>query len=522
MKASKRILSFIMCLVLMLPCLSGCDVKDKVKETLGDSQSTQPDPGIDEVGYTLPYLRTDSLNPYKCETQTNRNLMTLLYDSLFSVTNDFKVDNVIAYSYILSEKSLTVTLRSDAKFTDGSAVTPSDVVYSFILAKGNDHYSAYLKNISDAQADGTSGVVFILKGANPYEAANLIFPIIKSQSDKEITSSDKYSAPIPVGSGRYYIEEENASKLLIANKSRLNGYHPKYNKIGLKDITEVSSIPNLFELNEIDFYTEDFSDGIYKRFSGEGVTFETTNLTYLGINSSSKVLKESKVRRAIALLINRTDLASVSFAGFGVAASTPFNPSFYALDGCTLPPMKFDKNAAVGLLTEAGFDIVSEIGIRYASSGNGKLELRLLVNKDNSFKLAMARNIQQALAKADIRVVLKEYNYSKYLSAVRSGAYDLYIGETRLSNSMDLSVFFSENGSLNYGIDPECASALKYRSFEESDITMQEFLDTFADDLPFIPLAYRKGLTVRNDTIKTKNTTIISDYFFNINEWTVE
>ncbi|MBQ3127616.1 MAG: ABC transporter substrate-binding protein [Clostridia bacterium] len=518
----KRILACILCVMMLITCFSGCNVTDKVKDTINEIQNPEPDPGIDEVGYTLPYLRTDSLNPYKCESETNRNIMTLIYDSLFSVNNDFKVESVIANSYILTENTLTVTLKSDVKFSDGSTLSPADVVYSFVLAKGNNYYSAYLKNITDAQVNGIGSVVFTLRDANPYETANLIFPIIKSDSDKDSDSSDSYSAELPSGSGRYFIKDDKSGKALHVNKARLGGYHPKYNIIGLKDITEVSSIPNLFSLGEIDFYTESFSDGIYKRFSGESGTYETTNLTYLGINANTRVLQESKVRRAIALLINRNDLASVSFAGFGVATSTPFNPSFYALDGCTLPPMKFDKNAAVGLLEEAGFDIVSEIGIRYSSSNQGKLELRLLVNKDNSFKLAMARNIQQALAKADIRVVLKELSYSRYIDAVESGAYDLYIGEAKLTNSFDLSVFFSEDGALGYGIDSECATAVKYNSFEESDITMQEFLDTFADDLPFIPLAYRKGLTVRNEKIKTKTSTIISDYFFNINEWTVE
>ena len=75
---------------------------------------------------------------------------------------------------------------------------------------------------------------------------------------------------------------------------------------------------------------------------------------------------------------------------------------------------------------------------------------------------------------------------------------------------------------LGYGIDAECESAKNYHSYENGDKTMQEFLDTFADELPFIPLAYRKGLTVRSEKIKTKNTTIVSDYYFNIDEWTVE
>ena len=518
----KRIFASLLCVAMLITGFASCNVKDKFKDTIGDIQKTEPDPGIDKIGYTLPYLRTDSLHPYECESDTNRNLTVLIYDSLVRITDEFRVEMLIAHSFEKDGKIITVNLKSGVKFTDGSDVTADDVVYSFNLAKQSDYYADYLRNITDAEASGSSAVIFRLRDDNPHEVNNLIFPIVQKDSDKDSDSSDSYSAELPLGSGRYSIkEDESGKKTLTVNKQRLDGYHPKYNNIGLKDITEAASVPNLFSFGEVDFYTESFSSGTYKRFTGESGEFETTNFTYLGINSSTKVLNESNVRRAIALLINRPDLASVSFAGFGVATTTPFHPSFHGLEGCTLPPIKHDTKAAIGLLEDAGYDIVSEIGIRYAPE-KGKLEISLLVNKDNSFKLAIARNIQQALAEADIRVVLKEYSYAKYVSAVEAGAYDLYIGEARLSNSFDLSVFFTEGGVLGYGIDAECESAKDYHSYENGDKTMQEFLDTFADELPFIPLAYRKGLTVRSEKIKTKNTTIVSDYYFNIDEWTVE
>lgn len=184
-------------------------------------------------------------------------------------------------------------------------------------------------------------------------------------------------------------------------------------------------------------------------------------------------------------------------------------------------PVKFDDDAAIDLLERAGFDDVSDYGIRY-SAYSGKLELRLIVNKENSFKLAMARNIQQTLAKADIIVVIKEYSYKNYVNAVKEGAYDLYIGEVMLPNSFYLNGFFTENGGYSFGIDPACKSATDYNLFLEGKKTLQEFLDTFTDELPFIPVLYRQGITVKGPRIPTESKTIISDYFYNVNDWTVE
>ena len=409
MNKIKRILSFILCCVIVLTAFTSCEMLD-----LSIEPTTQPadtaEQGLDEIGYTLAYLRTDSLNPYECESETNINIVRLMFDPLFNVGNDFKPSGVIAESYTYSEKNkITVTIKSGLKFTDGSALGAQDVVYSFVLAKNSEVYSPLLKNISDASVSSDLTVVFTLKKANPYEASNLTFPIIKKDSDKDTTSSDEYSSAIPVGSGRYTLKEENETKKLVVNKTRLGSYLPKYNFIGLRDITEVSSVPSLFNLNEIDFYTESFSDGAYKRYSGTSATFETSNFVYLGINSQSNLLKDSSVRRALSLLVDRSSIASVSFSGFAEPTSTPFHSSFYGIKDCSVLPLKHDETAAEELLAEAGFDSFNSENILY-NPMCGKLQLRLIVNKENTFKLATARSIQQNLASVGINVVLKEYS----------------------------------------------------------------------------------------------------------------
>lgn len=510
---SYRIVAGLMCLITVLS-LFGCSGK-KTEQVV-----RKIDPGIDKIGYVIPYLRSDSLNPYKAENEINQSLTTLMYDSLFQIDNSFKAVPQIAESYIQNDNKIKVKLKT-VSFTDGSPVSPEDIVYSFVLAKNSRVYKDYLLNLTDCSADSSTSVVFTLANKNPYEAANLFFPIIKKNTDRDSQSSDSYSASMPVGSGRYTFVNDSESKYLTVNKSRLGGYHPKYNKIGLNDISEIESTPNLFTMGEIDFYTEGFSDGTFKRYTGTATEKSTTNFTFLGINGGRTALKDGKVRRAIALLLSRQDYASVAFAGFGCAASTPFHPDFYGLKDCTLPPIKYDKNAAIALLEEAGFKEVNDYsGIRY--SENSSLELSLAVNKENNFRMAMARSIQQALSKAGIKVVINAMNYNEYISVIGYGGYDLYIGEARLSNSFDLSRFFNEEGSLSFGIDKDCESAVKYNQLEEGTATMQEFLDVFSDELPFIPLAYRQSMTVRSDKIKKPSKSIVSDYYYNVDEWTVK
>ena len=51
---------------------------------------------------------------------------------------------------------------------------------------------------------------------------------------------------------------------------------------------------------------------------------------------------------------------------------------------------------------------------------------------------------------------------------------------------------------------------------------MQGFIDSFSDELPFIPIAFRQGIAVSSDTIKTDIVTAPNDCFANINEWTAQ
>lgn len=517
-----RIISALLCATMLIVTFSGCEPLDLSIDPSDKNSEAASVEGIDAIGYTIPYLRTDSLNPYECESEVNKSISMLLFDPLFNVNNDFSTTAVIAESSSFANKNkLSVKIKNGLTFTDGSAITAQDIVYSFVLAKRSELYSPLLLNISDASADGNGSVVFTLKTADPYAAANLTFPIIKANSDKDTNSSDDYSAAVPVGSGRYQLLTENENRKLIVNQNRLGGYYPEYKQIGLKDITETSAVTSLFELNQIDFYTESFSEGAYKRYTGASTAFDTTNFVYLGINSDSNILKDPAVRRAISLLIDRNNISSVAFADFAKATSTPFHPSFYGTKGCSMIPVKHDKDASIELLERAGFNTFNSAGVRY-SPISGQLQLRLAVNKENGFKLAMARNIQQTLAEADIKVVLKEYSYNSYVNVVKEGAYELYIGEVKLPNSFNLNGFFAENGAYSFGIDHECKSATDYKLFLNGEKTMQEFLDTFTDELPFIPLLYRTGITVKSSKLKTETKTIISDYLYNVNEWTVE
>ena len=101
----------------------------------------------------LPYSNNDSLNPFFAVGTENISLTDLAYDPLFKVKADYTPENVIAEKGDISGTSVTVTL-SGARFSDGSSVSPQDVVYSFNKAKASSRYGQLLSNIQSAKASG--------------------------------------------------------------------------------------------------------------------------------------------------------------------------------------------------------------------------------------------------------------------------------------------------------------------------------------------------------------------------------
>ena len=90
----------------------------------------------------------------------------------------------------------------------------------------------------------------------------------------------------------------------------------------------------------------------------------------------------------------------------------------------------------------------------------------------------------------------------KYNQKIASGDFDLYLGEIKLTENLDLCPFFSEKGSASKGIDFSLRAVTDYEAFCEGSIGLSEFLDSFLNDMPFVPVCYSSGLAAYKKGLK--------------------
>lgn len=460
--------------LLMALSLGGCnDLPAPDTPTEPTTEDTVEKPA-EQRPFALAYSHDDTLNPFAATTEVNCQLTGLLYEGLMAMDAAFVPQPALAASVEQTDPThMTVTLRKGATFSDGSAVTPEDVIRSFTEAKRSDRYRALLTNVTAARQDGDA-VVFTLKSADPHAAACLTFPVIKGD-----TLTDE-PAEAPIGSGVYTLKTTDNGARLERN-THYKGT-PPYKTVLLQHLPNTAARQHGLASGDITYYYDDLSEGDPTRVTGASRSVDMNAVVLMGINSSSQKLKNASVRRALSALVDRAAITQTVYAGRGVGSASPFHPRWQTI-AATVSDSPRDVGGAIALLDEAGF----------TSEGGPRLELELIYSTGRSDRAQVADMIRTQLDEGGVEITLTPLTEQEYRDRLKTGKFDLYVGEVRLTADHSLRPMLG-GGSASYGVSSSGAAATSYRRYLQGDVTVSEFMTAFAEDMPYIPVCWRSGL----------------------------
>ncbi len=486
----KRIAALLLCVVLLIS-LIGCGKQNEVPEdNFDEGQSMYVGDGI-----SLACNTADSFNPYKAATGLNRLLCTLLYDTLVQVDNEYKAVNVLADSVTVDGKVCTVKLKT-ALFSDGTQVTAQDVAYSFNLAKGSPNYSAKLSGISLQTPNDTKTLIFVGDKNDAYAANLLTFPIIKRESDL-LVNQDNVELP-PIGSGRYVIDSAFTS--LNANEK----YHlgaTKLKTVKLINTPDEEALSHAIEIGAVDMYYTDLSDCNILRMSGERVNTELNNLVYIGVNLNKSILQSDYMRHGLSAALNRKKICEDAYYNNAVPATGVFNPAWKAVEGIQSIQITGKSEISIENFGKIGYNKKNNEGF-FVNASNHVIELRLLVNKENTFRTNAAQLIASQLAQVGIKINIESVPYNQYVARLKAGQFDLYLAEVNINANMDLTQLLCTGGTAAYGIpaansgDNADTVSLEQivHGFYNGDNTVSDIAAMAVSELPIIPVCYRTGI----------------------------
>ena len=505
----KQRITALLCAAALLFCLAACGEKTPPEPT--EPTTSSAGDTAKKIMVTLPFTSADVLNPFQTKSRVNLSISELLFDPLYQIDASFEAVPVLAKSADVQGDSVTVTLRDDVRFPSGELLTARDVVYSFQCAKESPLYAVRLENVFSAAAQADDLVRFTLVSPDLYCVNCLDFPVVKFSTGE---------SEMPDGTGRFlYQTGSDSTARLVRNEATSSFEDLAFDELLLYDIRETVNALPLVEIGQLTCFLLDPAKQAVEKVGGRMETVPMNNLVFCGMNSESAALQDPAVRQAIAVAVDRQTLAERAFSGAAEAAQTPFHPRWSALNAAMQTPV-YDTARANELLEGAGYTYPE--GTRTRAKEGTPLSLRLLVNDENRQRLAAAKQLQGMLAVVGIATELETVDYNSYLTRLKSGGFDLYLGEVKLPANMSLSAFFSEEGGANFGIDRMGSASLSYQKFRAGKSEMATFIKVFAAQTPFLPLCFRDAYLYYTGELNYEGEVSETALYGNLYTWSLK
>jgi peptide/nickel transport system substrate-binding protein len=320
---------------------------------------------------------TDNFNPFISSSAASLlGASSLIYESMlqFDVAAptqrpyDFLATG---YTWGANGKSITFAVRAHVKFSNGTAMTPADVAFTYGMLKQYPDVNVTGLPITGTSVSGQN-VTITFSSSQYTNLQNIAGVYIVPQSIwSTVGDPAKYIVTDPIGTGPYVLGSFTPEGFtLTANTSYWGGpwnigSPPKVSTVEFPALTSNNTVLSELVSNQLD-WAGNFITGLQKAFvSGHPnhkVWFAPVNTVTLYPNLTVWPTDQLAVREAISLAINRNTLSSQGESGFEPPATNASGltlPNFNALISPSVAKMTLTNNVAEAkaVLKAAGFTL---------------------------------------------------------------------------------------------------------------------------------------------------------------------
>jgi len=269
-----------------------------------------------------------------------------------------KSDLLTAWGWNADRSKISMTVRSGAKWHDGSAVTAEDVAWSLRRAgdpaTGNPIQFVWGK-ITNVVASGEK-VTADVKEFEPafFKWMAFLTGYVLPKAYYEKVGKEGFEKK-PVGSGPFMVEEFVAgSHMKLKAFKDYYGVKPAFDTVIVKFVTDPSARVAEVESGRSDMTMEiPFEE--YDRLKAKGFGGTNVPVTDIGMIFLTNVepMLDNKVRKALAMSINKKAITDKLLRGAATPIDTLEAPSYAAYDASVKVP--YDVKKAAALIQEAGY-----------------------------------------------------------------------------------------------------------------------------------------------------------------------
>lgn len=447
MRKKKSAIAILMTAAMLIGTLTACNNKVTVnnqvdsKETQG-TKNTKTDATKKEkifhYGTTAygPEMGNAGLNPH----DNYSGWSTIRYgvgETLFKFNEAMELTPWLATNYEqLDEYTVKINLRDDVYFTSGRKMDGNAVKECLEdLIKVHDRAPGDLQ-IKEIAADGQS-ITIISKEKVPALLNYLSDPYGVIIDMNYGVTEDKNVA----GTGPFIAEKVTDNEIDLVKNEHYWGGEVKVDKVNVKSITDGDTLTMALQSGEIDA-TQGLpyaSIALFENNPAYKISATDTSRTFFAaMNYETEALKDDRIRKAIAMAIDKESFTSVLLNGNGTKAVGPF-PASFSFGDKALTGEEYNIDEAKKLLEQAGYADTDNDG--YVEKDNNRLVLRWLTYPGRQ-ELPLLAEVAQANLK-EIGIELKVNSTANHLDFIDKGDWDIYASAFVTAPTGDPAYFFT-------------------------------------------------------------------------------
>jgi peptide/nickel transport system substrate-binding protein len=480
------------------------------------SCSAKPDPN------TLVMIIESSptnLDPRVGLDAQSERIDNLIFDDLLSRGEDLNVAPGLAERWEIPDPLTYIFhLHRGVKFHDGRPLTSRDVKWTFdslLQGKIRSTKAAVYRFVDHIDAPDDVTVVFHMKEQDATLLWNLsdgAIGMVPEGAGEEMTRH-------PIGSGPFkFVSEETDQEVIVARNDDYWGDRARLARVRFAVVPDATT--RALELRkgsgdvDINSLTPDTVLTLTREPNLEVEHGPGTRLGYMGFNLRDPILKDARVRQAIAYALDRQPMIDYLWRGQARPARSVLPPQSWAYNG-GVPTYDHDLNKATQLLDAAGYPAVN--GVRF--------HLTMKTSTDENTRLMVAV-MQQQLREAGIALDIRSFEFATFFADVQHGAFQIY-SLRWIGGNEDPDIFeyafhsskFPPNGANRGFYSNPKLDALIDQARRAIDPNVRkplyaEVQSILAEELPYIDLWYFDNVLVHTRRVRNLKLNPAGNYDF--------
>lgn len=443
----------------------------------------------------------------------------LIFDDLLTVGDDLNVHPGLADRWETPDPLTYVFhLHPGVKFHNGAALTSRDVKWTFdsiLQGKIRSVKSGAYKLVDRIDTPDDLTLVFHMKE----QTANLLWNLAGGAIGIVPYGSGNEMTQHPIGSGPFkFVSAENDKEVVIARNDSYWGERAQVAVVRFAVVPDLTTQALELRKGSGDVAINSLTpDNIAALAHEPQLAVEHgpgTRLAYIGFNLRDPILKDVRVRQAIAYALDRQPMIEYLWRGEAQPARSVLPTQSWAYNP-NVTVYNHDAERARQLLDAAGYP--AHNGVRFS--------LTMKTSTDENTRL-MVVVMQQQLREVGIRLEIRSFEFATFFADVTHGAFQMY-GLRWIGGNEDPDIFehafhsskFPPNGANRGYYSNPTVDALIDEGRRTIDPELRkpiyaQLQTILADELPYINFWYLDNVLVHNRRVTNLKLNPAGNYDF--------